>query len=316
MPFPQSLDCYLRQSDGIQGARHAPTTAIDHLAGACHGRRGRHLYPNALFARNRKRHSGRDADRDSRSRTWSLLGANRAVQPFTECNSCSRSSRARMESINAEQSHPGLDHRFAPLSIDEALEGLGGRWLSQLRDRRGEGVVRAYRSRHRVRRRTEPHTDQARRCRAESSKYFRPYPTANRRRKSALRPRDRYRPELLGMSIVNTFTGDAKTEEEREAYFANVADLCDKAESSASRSAWKPIATCCRPRRSASIFWRESTDRACSASTTTRASRLLHRGRSVRGHRLRAAAAGPFPFQGQIGGEGVFNFPPPGDGEI
>jgi sugar phosphate isomerase/epimerase len=37
--------------------------------------------------------------------------------------------------------------------------------------------------------------------------------------------------DFLGMSIVNTFTGDAKTDEEREAYFANVAELCDKAES-------------------------------------------------------------------------------------
>jgi len=35
----------------------------------------------------------------------------------------------------------------------------------------------------------------------------------------------------LGMRIVNTFTGDAESEEEREAYFANVAELCDKAAS-------------------------------------------------------------------------------------
>lgn len=33
----------------------------------------------------------------------------------------------------------------------------------------------------------------------------------------------------LGMPIVNTFTGDAKTDEEREAYFANVQELCDYA---------------------------------------------------------------------------------------
>lgn len=33
----------------------------------------------------------------------------------------------------------------------------------------------------------------------------------------------------LGMQIVNTFTGDAETEEEREAYFKNVDELCDKA---------------------------------------------------------------------------------------
>ena len=33
----------------------------------------------------------------------------------------------------------------------------------------------------------------------------------------------------LGMQIVNTFTGDAETEEDREAYFVNVAALCDYA---------------------------------------------------------------------------------------
>jgi sugar phosphate isomerase/epimerase len=33
----------------------------------------------------------------------------------------------------------------------------------------------------------------------------------------------------LGMPIVNTFTGDAKSDEERDAYFANVAELCDYA---------------------------------------------------------------------------------------
>ena len=33
----------------------------------------------------------------------------------------------------------------------------------------------------------------------------------------------------LGMEVVNTFTGDATTDAEREAYFANVAALCDKA---------------------------------------------------------------------------------------
>ncbi|CAN5659365.1 hypothetical protein BH23CHL5_BH23CHL5_04220 [soil metagenome] len=33
----------------------------------------------------------------------------------------------------------------------------------------------------------------------------------------------------LGMQIVNTFTGDAQTDEEHEAYFANVQDLCEYA---------------------------------------------------------------------------------------
>ena len=33
----------------------------------------------------------------------------------------------------------------------------------------------------------------------------------------------------LGMEVVNTYTGDATTDEEREAYFTNVAALCDQA---------------------------------------------------------------------------------------
>ena len=35
--------------------------------------------------------------------------------------------------------------------------------------------------------------------------------------------------QALGMTIVNTYTGDATSEAERDAYFANVADLCDRA---------------------------------------------------------------------------------------
>ncbi len=33
----------------------------------------------------------------------------------------------------------------------------------------------------------------------------------------------------LGMEVVNTYTGDATTDEEREAYLANVTTLCDRA---------------------------------------------------------------------------------------
>ena len=33
----------------------------------------------------------------------------------------------------------------------------------------------------------------------------------------------------LGMEVVNTYTGDATTAEERDAYFVNVAELCDRA---------------------------------------------------------------------------------------
>ena len=35
------------------------------------------------------------------------------------------------------------------------------------------------------------------------------------------------------MSVVSTYTGDATTEEQREAYFANVGELCDLAKARA-----------------------------------------------------------------------------------
>src|SRR5215203_1803897 len=65
----------------------------------------------------------------------------------------------------------------------------------------------------------------------------------------------------LGAQIVNTYTGDAATDEEREAYFATVAD---------------PI-----------------------EDIAYAIPRMVH-----------------FHFKDKIGGQGVFNFPPPGDGEL
>ena len=41
----------------------------------------------------------------------------------------------------------------------------------------------------------------------------------------------------LGMEVVNTYTGDATSDEEREAYFANVTALCDQAARHALRRA-------------------------------------------------------------------------------
>jgi sugar phosphate isomerase/epimerase len=121
----------------------------------------------------------------------------------------------------------------------------------------------------------------------------------------------------LGMEIVNTYTGDATTEEEREAYFANVASLCDRAlghglkigmetDSNMLPTAEIGIAILDRIDRPEVIGFNYDpgnvvyyTGADPLADVHFALPRLVH-----------------FHFKDKIGGEGVFNFPPPGDGEL
>ena len=72
----------------------------------------------------------------------------------------------------------------------------------------------------------------------------------------------------LGMEVVNTDTGDATTEAEREAYFANVAEFAITPPGTASGSAWRPTVTCSPPPRPGWPFSIASTGRRSSASIT------------------------------------------------
>jgi L-ribulose-5-phosphate 3-epimerase len=121
----------------------------------------------------------------------------------------------------------------------------------------------------------------------------------------------------LGMRIVNTFTGDAETEAEREAYFANVAELCDKAkglgltigmetDSNMLPTAKIGIAILDRINRPdvlgfnydpGNVVYYAGADPL--EDITYALPRMVH-----------------MHLKDKIGGKGVFNFPPPGDGEL
>jgi sugar phosphate isomerase/epimerase len=121
----------------------------------------------------------------------------------------------------------------------------------------------------------------------------------------------------LGMAIVNTYTGDAETEAEREAYFAHVAELCDRAaarglkigmetDSNMLPTAKAGVAILDRIGRPEVIGFNYDpgnvvyyTGADPIADIAYALPRMVH-----------------FHFKDKIGGQGVFHFPPPGDGEI
>lgn len=121
----------------------------------------------------------------------------------------------------------------------------------------------------------------------------------------------------LGMEIVNTYTGDATSEKEREAYFANVADLCDKAtalglkigmetDSNMLPTAEVGLAILDRINRPDVLGFNYDPGNVIyytGANPMTDVMfalpRLVH-----------------FHLKDKIGGKGVFHFPPTGDGDI
>jgi len=121
----------------------------------------------------------------------------------------------------------------------------------------------------------------------------------------------------LGMEVVNTYTGDATTEAEREAYFANMAELCDHA-----------------ARRGLSIGMETDSNMLPTAEAGIAILDRINRPEVLGfnydpGNVVYYTGADPlidiqfalprlvhFHFKDKLGGQGVFNFPPPGDGEI
>ena len=121
----------------------------------------------------------------------------------------------------------------------------------------------------------------------------------------------------LEMEIVNTFTGDATTEEERDAYFVNVAELCDRAkarglkigmetDSNMLPTAEIGVAILDRINRPDVLGFNYDPGNVIyytGANPLTDISfalpRLVH-----------------FHLKDKVGGQGVFNFPPTGDGDI
>jgi sugar phosphate isomerase/epimerase len=121
----------------------------------------------------------------------------------------------------------------------------------------------------------------------------------------------------LGMQIVNTFTGDAETEQEREAFFVNVAEICDHAK-----------------RRGLTIGMETDSNMLPTARIGLAILDRINRPDVIGfnydpGNVVYYAGADPsedieyalprmvhMHLKDKIGGKGVFHFPPPGDGEL
>lgn len=121
----------------------------------------------------------------------------------------------------------------------------------------------------------------------------------------------------LGASIVNTFTGDATTPEEREAYFANVADLCDEAKRLGLRIGMETDSNML-PTAKIGVEILERINRPETLGFNYDPGNVVYYTGAdpIEDITYALPSMVHFHFKDKIGGQGVFNFPPPGDGQI
>jgi len=121
----------------------------------------------------------------------------------------------------------------------------------------------------------------------------------------------------LGMEVVNTATGDATTAEEREAYFANVAALCDHA---AKRGITIGMETDSNmlPTAEAGVAILDRINRPDVIGFNYDPGNVVYYtgGNPLLDIQFALSRLVHVHFKDKIGGQGVFNFPPPGDGEL
>jgi L-ribulose-5-phosphate 3-epimerase len=121
----------------------------------------------------------------------------------------------------------------------------------------------------------------------------------------------------LGMQIVNTFTGDAETEAEREAYFANVQELCDHAAELGLRIGMETDSNML-PTAAAGIAILDRIDRPGTLGFNYDPGNVVYYTGAdpIEDIAIALPRMVHFHFKDKVGGKGVFNFPPPGDGEL
>ena len=114
----------------------------------------------------------------------------------------------------------------------------------------------------------------------------------------------------LGMEIVNTYTGDATTDEEREAYFANVAELCDRAAGHGLKIGMETDSNML-PTAEIGVAILDRIDRPDVLGFNYDPGNVVYYTGAdpLDGRPLRPAAAGPFPFQGQDRRQGRLQLP-------
>lgn len=121
----------------------------------------------------------------------------------------------------------------------------------------------------------------------------------------------------LGMRIVNTYTGDARTDEEREAYFANVAELCDRAARHGLKIGMETDSNML-PTAESGVAILDRIDRPDVLGFNYDPGNVVYYAGAdpLTDVRFALPRLVHFHFKDKVGGKGVFNFPPPGDGKL
>jgi L-ribulose-5-phosphate 3-epimerase len=121
----------------------------------------------------------------------------------------------------------------------------------------------------------------------------------------------------LGMEVVNTYTGDATTDEEHEAYFANVATLCDRAANHGLKIGMETDSNML-PTAEIGVAILDRIDRPEVLGFNYDPGNVVYYAGAdpLTDVRFALPRLVHFHFKDKVGGKGVFNFPPPGDGEL
>ena len=121
----------------------------------------------------------------------------------------------------------------------------------------------------------------------------------------------------LGASIVNTFTGDATTDEEREAYFVNVNDLCDHAKKLGLKIGMETDSNML-PTAKIGVEILNRINRPDVLGFNYDPGNVVYYTGSdpIEDIAYALPSMVHFHFKDKVGGKGIFNFPPPGEGQI
>ncbi len=121
----------------------------------------------------------------------------------------------------------------------------------------------------------------------------------------------------LGMSVVNTFTGDAATEAEREAFVENVADLCDHAAGHGLKIGMETDSNMLPTARDGLAIL-DRIDRPDTLGFNYDPGNVVYYADADPAEDIRLALPRMvhFHLKDKVGGKGVFHFPPPGEGEL
>jgi sugar phosphate isomerase/epimerase len=121
----------------------------------------------------------------------------------------------------------------------------------------------------------------------------------------------------LGASIVNTFTGDATTDEERDAYFANVDDLCSYAKQLGLKIGMETDSNMLPTAKMGVEILNRINRPDVLGFNYDPGNVVYYTGADpIEDIAYALPSMVHFHFKDKVGGKGVFNFPPPGDGEL